>query len=451
MTTAPETLTSPRLLWTTVGAFALIFLGAFEALAVTTIMPIVTKQLDGQELYSVAFASTLAASVVGTVIAGGWADRRGPSRPLVAAMSVFLIGLLVSGLATDMITFVVGRFLQGFGSGAVNVCLYVVVARIYPAALHPRIFAVFAAAWVLPSLVGPPVAGIIAETISWHWVFLGVGVLVLLAAGTIFPALKSLWISDRATGVPGNTKSVIWAVIVATGVVTISIAREVAGANAWWLAAVALVVVVVAIRSLVPSGTLLVKRGLPATIFLRGAVAAAFFSTEVYLPYQLIEVYKLPVGLAGVILTVGAISWAIGSAAQGRIDDRMSHDTVMRVGAGILLSGIAVQFVSAFLVLSPFVAASGWLLAGLGMGLVFPRISTLVLAYSTERDQGFNSAAMSNMDTTGSATSIAFAGLIFFAVGGGSFAAVMAFTTVLAVIAFLVSLRVRTPATAPEG
>jgi len=110
-----------------------------------------------------------------------------------------------------------------------------------------------------------------------------------------------------------------------------------------------------------------------------------------------------------------------------------------------------VQFVSAFLVLSPFVAASGWLLAGLGMGLVFPRISTLVLAYSTERDQGFNSAAMSNMDTTGSATSIAFAGLIFFAVGGGSFAAVMAFTTVLAVIAFLVSLRVRTPATAPEG
>ena len=263
--------------------------------------------------------------------------------------------------------------------------------------------------------------------------------------------MTTVWITDEATGVPGNTTSVIWAVIVATGVVIISLAREVAGDYAWWVAGVALVVVVIAIRSLVPRGTLLVKPGLPATIFLRGAVAATFFSTEVYLPYQLTVVYDLPVWLAGVILTVGAISWAIGSAIQGRIDERMSHDAVMRAGAGILLVGIAVQFVSAFFVLSPFVAASGWLLAGLGMGLVFPRISTLVLAYSTERDQGFNSAAMSNMDTTGSATSIAFAGLIFFAVGGGSFAAVMAFTTVLAVIALAVSFRVRTPSAEDAG
>ncbi|MGV8884705.1 MAG: MFS transporter [Microbacteriaceae bacterium] len=440
MSDAPETLTSPRLLWTTIGAFALIFLGAFEALAVTTVMPIVAKDLDGEGLYSVAFASTLAASVVGTVIAGGWADRRGPSRPLVAAMSVFVVGLLVSGFATDMGVFIVGRFLQGFGSGAVNVCLYVVVARIYPAALHPKVFAVFAAAWVLPSLVGPPLAGLVAIHISWHWVFLGVGVLVVLAAGTILPAIRDLWRNDVATGVPGNLVSVIWAVVVAAGVVAISLAAEVAGEFAWLVAAIAVVVVVLAIRPLIPAGTLLVRRGLPATIFLRGAVAASFFATEIYLPYQLIEVYGLRADVAGFILSVGAISWAIGSAVQGKLDERMSHATLLRYGTALLLVGILVQLVSAALVLSPFVAAFGWLLAGGGMGLVFPRISTLVLAFSTPRDQGFNSAAMTNMDTTASATAVAFAGLVFVALGN-SFAAVMALTTVFAIVAVIVAAR----------
>lgn len=441
MSTTPETLTSPRLLWTTIGAFTLIFLGAFEALAVTTVMPIVAKDLDGEALYSVAFASTLAASVIGTVIAGGWADRRGPSRPLIAAMSVFVVGLLVSGFATDMVVFVLGRFLQGFGSGAVNVCLYVVVARIYPAALHPKIFAVFAAAWVLPSLVGPPVAGLVAIHISWHWVFLGVGVLVVLAAGTILPAIRDLWRNDVATNVPGNLVSVIWAIVVGAGVVVISLASEVARDFSWLLAAVALVVVVIAIRPLVPPGTLLVRRGLPATIFLRGAVASAFFATEIYLPYQLIDVYGLGADVAGLILTVGAISWAIGSAVQGRLDERMSHATVLRIGTALLLVGIAVQFVTALLQLSPFVAAFGWFLAGGGMGLVFPRISTLVLAFSTPRDQGFNSAAMTNMDTTASATSIAFGGLVFLALGS-SFAGVMGMTTVFAIVAVVVAARV---------
>ena len=41
-----------------------------------------------------------------------------------------------------------------------------------PATLRPRVFSWISAAWVLPSLVGPPVAGWLAETFSWRWVFL---------------------------------------------------------------------------------------------------------------------------------------------------------------------------------------------------------------------------------------------------------------------------------------
>ena len=75
-------------LWVTVGAVALIFLAAIEALAVTTVMPIVAESLDGRELYAVAFAGTLATSVIGMVAAGAWADSRGPRGALYAAVSL---------------------------------------------------------------------------------------------------------------------------------------------------------------------------------------------------------------------------------------------------------------------------------------------------------------------------------------------------------------------------
>lgn len=441
-TVTPPGLFSPQYLWTTIGANALVFLGAFEALAVTTIMPTISRDLDGEALYSVAFSGTLASSVIGMVVAGRWADRRGPVRPLIAAIAVFLVGLILSGIAWNMEVFISGRILQGLGTGAINVALYVVVARIYPAALHPKIFGAFAAAWVIPSLIGPPVAGLVADASSWHWVFLGVGALVLAASGSIVPSLRELM--GHTTEPVESTASawtVAWAVVVAAGVLTISLAGEY-----WPVALVAFAIVIVAVRPLLPRGTLIVRRGLPATVLLRGAIAATFFAAEIYLPYMLNTKYDLPTWASGLILTVGALSWAGGSAVQGRIGERMPHATVARIGAVLLAIGIAAQFLTAFFTLSLFAAAAGWFVAGAGMGLLFPRISTLVLGYSTPRDQGFNSAAMSITDATGGATAIAFAGLLFTAFGGiegSGFAAALALTAGIALLVLPVAFRVR--------
>ena len=446
---ATHRLLAPQYLWTTVGAITLIFLGAFESLAVTTIMPTVSRELDGQALYSLAFSATLAASVIGMVVAGGWSDRRGPSGPLIASMAVFVVGLVLSGTAENMYVFIVGRFLQGLGSGATIVALYVVVARIYPPVLHPRMFGAFATAWVVPSLIGPPVAGVVADTVGWHWVFLGVGVIALVAGGAIVPALLHLR-SVEVTAVVGSNWAVLWAVVVAGGVLAIGLGGESGGALAWPIVAVAFVVVVLAVRPLLPRGTLWLKRGLPSTVLLRGAVAAPFFATEVYLPYLLHEEYGLPSWLAGLILTVGAVSWAGGATLQGRLGDRISHSTTVRVGASIVFVGIAVQLVTAALHLSPIVAAAGWLAAGGGMGLLFPRLSTLVLSLSDRTEQGFNSAAMTIADSSASAVAIAFAGLVFAAFGaatGGGFVAALALTTVLALAAVPVAVRVRTRVT----
>jgi MFS family permease len=426
---------------TTVGAWSLVFLAAFESLAVTTIMPIVTTDLDGRGLYALAFSSTLAAGVVGMVAIGSWADRRGPAVPLFTAIAVFTAGLAVAGTAVSMPVFVAARFLQGLGAGGMTVALYVLIAMVYPAAVHIRIFGAFASAWVLPSMVGPFVAGFVADALSWHWVFLGVVALVAVAAALMLPAVRGRdrAPADRVPASAADARRVAEAAVVAVAVVALSSLGELDPGTAWLLAPLAVGAIGLALRNLVPPGTYRIRAGLPATVVLCGVAGGVFFGTEVYLPLLLQDRYGLPAWLSGITLTAGAVAWALASAVQGRLGERLDPGTAIRAGAALLAGGAALELATAVLHLHPAVAAVGWFAAGAGMGTLYPRISTLVLALSAPGEKGFNTAAKSITDAVGGSAALAISGLLFTV---APFTGPFAFTTLLGVATVLVAVRV---------
>lgn len=441
-TTTP--LLAPAYRWATVGMVSLIFLIAFEAMAVTTIMPTVSADLDGRAWYSATFSATLAASIVGMVAAGLWVDHSGPRRPMYASAVLFAIGLLTCGTAPGIEVFVGGRFLQGLGGGAMSVVLYVLVARIYAPVDHPRIFGAFAAAWVIPSMIGPTIAGVVAEAIGWRWVFLGVVGLAGAATLAMRPAVRDVEDRPEPSQVATGGRLVL-AVVVATAVIGFDLSGRVDGAVAWAVAGAALVVVVVAVRPLLPHGTLLAARGLPAVVALRGVISSAFFATEIYVPYLLQEHYGLPLWLSGASLTVGALGWASASQVQARLGARLTHRAAFHTGSLLLLGGVAVVLACAVLGLSPWLIGGAWIVTGGGMGLMFPRIGASVLAASAPGEQGANSAGMSISDALGASTAIALSGLVFAAVGTADelapFIAVFVLTTVLAALGVLVARR----------
>ena len=451
----------PPYLWVTVGTCALVFLAAFESLAVTTIMPLVSRELNGGSLYALAFAGPMATGVIGMVGAGNWSDRRGPAAPLYASVALFVLGLFIAGTSFTMPMLVAGRLVQGLGGGALTVALYVLVARFFPGQLHARIFAAFSAAWVVPSLVGPFAAGVVAQVFSWHWVFLGVVGLVIPALAMIVPVLRGLDGPD-AEGRPAGTSQpeetappwalgrLGWAALAALAVLGLNLSADASipafpGATAL-LALAAVVVALVAVRPLVPSGTLAARRGLPSVILARGLASASFFGAEVYLPYLLIDQYSFPPTLAGLTLTGGALAWAGAAAVQGRMGTRLPHRRAVQAGSLMVLAAITLALATTALHWPPATAIAGWVLAGGGMGLLYPRLSVMTLALSTKENEGFNSSAMSISDSLGGALSLATTGIVFaaFTTPVQSFAGVFAFTAAIGVAAVLVAPRVTT-------
>jgi len=431
-----------RYVWVTIGAVALIFLAAIQSLAVTTVMPVVSADLNGDRLYAVAFAGTLATSVIGMVVVGAWCDRGGVLAPLTTAVALFVVGLVIAGVALTMPVLVAGRLVQGLGTGGQTVALYVVVARVYPGMLHGRVFAAFSAAWVVPSLIGPFLAGAVTEFLHWRWVFLGVAGLTVIAFAMVVARLYGLPLHTDEPATGRIAPRVACAVAVAVGALGLSLAGEL-GAWAWAGVAASILVIGLAARPLLPRGTLRAARGLPSVVLMRGLIAGALFGAEIYVPYLLIDDYDFSPTFAGLGLTAAALAWATAADVQGRFGDRIGNTRITLIGTALLVAALGFALLTALLGLHPAVLIAGWGLAGAGMGLMYPRLTVLTLAYSTPQNQGFNSSALSISDSVGSASAIAVAGLVFTALAGSGagFPAVFAITGVLALAALVPGLR----------
>ena len=140
-------------------------------------------------------------------------DRFGPIRPLALMNAVFALGTIMAGLAPSMPVLVAGRFLQGLGTGGQYAISLGTVAKTYPETLRPRVVAILSTAWVLPGLLAPSFAALMASTVGWRWAFLSVLPVLVLASALVFPGLAALPRAEPLTSGVG----VRWALQLAAG------------------------------------------------------------------------------------------------------------------------------------------------------------------------------------------------------------------------------------------
>lgn len=441
----------------TMGLILTITLVAVEALAVSTIMPIVTADLGGLELYGWAFSAFLLASLVGIAVVGGLVDRLGLIVPFTAGLAIFGVGLVVCGLAPSMPVLVAGRFIQGFGAGAIPPIAYVAIGRSLPERLRPQMFALLATAWVLPGIFGPVVAAAVATTLHWRVVFIGLlpfiavsGALTLRPLLRVPPPIGDEAAQEHAAG-ESSARRVPLALVLAIGTGILLAGLTTADALLGPLLAVTgLLLGVISFRALTPPGTLRLARGLPAAILLRGALTFSFLGADAFFPLALQGWRGLSPELTGVVITVATLAWTAGSWIQTRWIPRLGPEWFLRVSMGMVAIGLAGTLLLLVRDLPVVVGALALTFASVGIGLGYSALSLIILRDAPPGREGAATSALQLSDVLGTALGTGVGGALIAAgersgaEGWVGLAAVFGMCLVVAVLGFLGSWRLGT-------
>ena len=418
----------------TVGLVLAVTFVAFEALAVATILPLVGRHLGDLRLYGWVFSAFLLASLIGIVVAGTLADRVPLGRPMLAGLALFTLGLIIGGTAPDMAVLVAGRAVQGLGAGVVPAVAYVAISRCYPEESRPRMFAVLSTAWVVPGLIGPGIAALVAAAVGWRWVFLGLIPLVIAAGALVVLALRNV----PPPANPGTASVPYLAVLgvvagagtalasLNSGVVLVAAVGGIAGG----------ILLAASLRQLTPPRNLSARPGLSATILSRSLLTCCFFAGDAYVPYAIVTVRHAPTALAALALTASTLTWTAGSWVQARFIARYGPRRLVRLGECLVAVGLAVMCVVLLPSVPPALGIVAWALAGGGIGTAYAPLSVTTLDRAAPGEEGRATSALQLCDVLGQALGTGVAGSIVAAatVGiGHGLGAALAFSFAIAV------------------
>ncbi|WP_277051426.1 MFS transporter [Ruania albidiflava] len=373
---------------------------AFESFAVTTVLPVAMTDLDGAQWYSLAYAATITAALVGMVIGGNWSDRSGPRRPLVAGGSLFLGGLALCMVAPEPSTFVLGRLLQGIGGGIDSVVLYVLIARRIPERPRPRMFGLLTTAWLVPSLVGPVLAGALTDLMTWRVVFGIVLAGAAISLGGLLHVTRDPGMHSTEPVGDGPARPIIGrngtlSLVAALLLVLLHLGGQLDPPASILAVIAASIGLVVVAQGILPSGTLRLRGAAQRLVALRAILGATVTATDLYLTLYLQTERGLPPTKAGLVIAIGALGWAFGAWAQARFtSEHAIHRRLILLAAPLVGVGpvSVLLYTAAGLPLWPVVA--GCIAMGTGMGMAYPRLSSATLALASADEQGAYSSAL---------------------------------------------------------
>jgi MFS family permease len=390
---------SRQLRATTLGLVLTVTLVASEALAVITILPVISHDLGGIDLYGWVISAFSLGMLFGIVVGGTEADRRGPALPFLGGLLLFAVGLALGGLAPTMLVLVLARGLQGVGAGIIDSVAFVSIGRSYDDSLRARVLAILATAWIVPGLVGPSVAAFVALQLGWRWVFLGLVPVVAGAGAIAIPPLLRLGPPARVTGAPNRAVDAM-RVALGTGLVLAGLGVR------FPLIAIGLVVAGVLVGArpllrLLPTGTLRAVPGLPAAILARGLLTFAFYGADTFVPLLLTSTRGQSPVLAGIAVTAATLAWTAGAWFQARMAATWPSRRLVTAGLFLLVLGIAVVAAVLLPAVPVWVAVLGWLVGGLGIGIAYGSISLAVMREAAEGQEGSSAASMQLSETLG--------------------------------------------------
>src|SRR3954462_12216525 len=153
------------------GLMVALLLAALDQTIVATALPQVVSELGGITQYSWVFTAYMLGSTVTVPLYGKLGDAHGRKPLFIVAISIFLVGSALCGLAQNMVQLVVFRAIQGVGAGGLFPLTLAMVGMIVPPRDRGRYQGLIGSVFAAASIIGPLIGGFIVDNFSWRWIF----------------------------------------------------------------------------------------------------------------------------------------------------------------------------------------------------------------------------------------------------------------------------------------
>jgi EmrB/QacA subfamily drug resistance transporter len=187
-------LTHQQILLILSGLMLGMFLASLDQTIVSAAMRTIADRLNGQTNQAWATTAYLVTSTVSTPLYGKLSDMYGRKKFYLFAISIFLVGSVLSGMAHSMEELAAFRAVQGLGAGGLMALAFAIIGDIVPPRERARYQGYFMAVFGLSSVAGPVLGGLLAGQDrllgfdGWRWVFyvnLPIGIVALIVVSRV--------------------------------------------------------------------------------------------------------------------------------------------------------------------------------------------------------------------------------------------------------------------------
>jgi len=171
-TVAPSTALSHReVLIVFAAVLTGMFLAALDQTIVSTALPTIVGELGGLEQLSWVITAYLLTSTASMPLYGKLSDLYGRKLLFQAAISIFVVGSLLSGVAQNMDQLIIFRGVQGIGAGGIMTMAQAIIGDIVSPRDRGRYTGYMGGVFAVASVLGPLLGGLFTDHLSWRWVF----------------------------------------------------------------------------------------------------------------------------------------------------------------------------------------------------------------------------------------------------------------------------------------